>query len=319
MIYIFGEKYYNFSNGNVGNPAILLLTGGTAYLDAVTLFGWDLDKNPERETFVDSLVNNGFDVFVKAGKFTYPSDELNRVAFWLQENGYDIRHLFGYSAGGLVVLHASQYAPYWSSGIACCAPCNWDEWSNEEIYQTAHTAANTQLPLDFVAPIEDFTHSQMLTYYEKDLVKKIWHDWENGHDPFENRSLIGEELDQISIEWFTHNNLIARMPPIPRFWLTMVKFTGGTTNPSEGIYNFDYKYIVEMEAFPEEDYKFKKWHINSEIDIRNPTTIIMDRDYEVFSYFTKIADEEPRPAPPIFVTLVGLGIIGLAVWLVSKT
>jgi len=109
------KVFYLWRSDRATDRVVLILTGGIAREDYVNCYSYDTERNSLRDTFIADLVRNGFDVLCIAHEAYPPYGAgwgdyfIYYVGKWLKTKGYVHRHLFGYSAGGVVALHKAIY------------------------------------------------------------------------------------------------------------------------------------------------------------------------------------------------------------------
>jgi hypothetical protein len=83
----------------------------------------------------------------------------------------------------------------------------------------------------------------------------------------------------------------------------------GTTDPSPGLYEYDYGTKVKCTALPNSGYKFKRWLVDTTYySTDNPITLTMDQSHGLLAYFESTAPPPPPPAPKHKLTIsVGEG------------
>jgi hypothetical protein len=86
--------------------------------------------------------------------------------------------------------------------------------------------------------------------------------------------------------------------PPPTYKLTISSTSGGTTDPSPGIYDYDGGDTATVTAIPEIDYYFDHWELDSVSKTENPINIIMNKDYTLLAVFGTIVP------PPVGETIL---------------
>ena len=77
------------------------------------------------------------------------------------------------------------------------------------------------------------------------------------------------------------------------YTLTITATAGGTTDPTPGTYTYPAGTTVEVTAFPDADYVFDHWELDTvDVGSANPYTVLMDEDHTFKAVFTY------SPAPP---------------------
>ena len=80
---------------------------------------------------------------------------------------------------------------------------------------------------------------------------------------------------------------------IQQYTLSIVAGTGGTTEPSLGIYIYDFGTQVTIKAMPNSGYEFSGWSGDAS-GTTNPITITMNSDKSITANFSAVEDEEPE-------------------------
>ena len=81
----------------------------------------------------------------------------------------------------------------------------------------------------------------------------------------------------------------------PTYYDLVIKIRGeGSTNPEPGIYEYERDEMVEIEAEPEEGYKFENWHGSVQEPEKANTSIIMEDNKNVSAIFVEKGDEEDK-------------------------
>jgi len=77
------------------------------------------------------------------------------------------------------------------------------------------------------------------------------------------------------------------------YQLTITTTSGGTTDPVPGTYTYAVDSSVEVTAFPDADYVFDHWELDTvDVGSTNPYTVLIDEDHTLKAVFTY------SPAPP---------------------
>jgi len=102
---------------------------------------------------------------------------------------------------------------------------------------------------------------------------------------------IGSE-NPVTVYVGSSHALKAFFTPIT-YQLIITTTSGGTTNPVPGTYTYAVDSSVEVTAFPDADYVFDHWKLDSvDVGSANPYTVLMDEDHTLKAVFTY------SPAPP---------------------
>lgn len=232
------------------NKIAIVLFGAWVYYDHVSILVRSIDvlgesppeKTLEKIQFLDGLIDSGFSVLTPRNDQTYPSYTMyDQGSTWIYDAvmNQSYRHvfLFGFSGGGVVVGSEIQkdYATRFSAAVMASAPVDWDEWSSNSIFQSAHNASKAKVATCFVEGVHDGYNSDMLLYYNNTLVHKEWHDWNSEHvifgqndtqPPYENASTV-------VVNWYNKVH-----PPSTPFTPTgnTTVFAGGSYTYSSGTF-----------------------------------------------------------------------------------
>jgi len=233
IIDIAGKPYYFWSTGKKTSIFLVLFGGhlsadsdcwndfhesqnGRGYrrLEINELYRQDFfgsEYTIEKEQFVEELATM-HDVISPATGTAYsppdcrPNDFISKACYWMWEQGYADRHLFGFSVGAVAVAdYITRYPNNFSTACLASAPVNWDniEGGIDELSQSAHRADRAAPRGGYkddgtwkydgtwvwgIAPLQDFTHPQVHAYIDPFRYPdpKSWmvFDWPSGHDVF---------------------------------------------------------------------------------------------------------------------------------------
>ena len=87
-------------------------------------------------------------------------------------------------------------------------------------------------------------------------------------------------------------SMTLRLPRNVTYTLNLKAQTGGTTNPSPGIYGLDKDVEVEVFAVPDYQYVFNCWSGDAAGD-ENPLSVVMNRDKEIIAQFLNDIPDAP--------------------------
>jgi hypothetical protein len=219
--------YWNHSSSQSQKVAISLF-GGYAYqspprVRILSVFTQDSDFTKEKA--INGLYENGFDIIspkkhrdAQGEYIDYDknSDWIYNATTWLLGKGYHYICLFGFSAGGVATAYDIQkdYASIFSAAMITSAPVDWDSFSSDPIFQSAHTAHKVKTCTSFIAGVNATEYPQMSFYFNNTNVHKEWHKWNSGHDifPFTCLTHPGETVSQATDRWFTPHSVPLRSP-----------------------------------------------------------------------------------------------------------
>ena len=77
---------------------------------------------------------------------------------------------------------------------------------------------------------------------------------------------------------------------LPKECLSISTYTGGTTDPAPGIYDYDYGESVTVTASAYSGYAFSHWLFDGATVYDNPITVTMDSDHTLKAYFSRVND-----------------------------
>jgi hypothetical protein len=215
-VYEGGQWWYYWNSTNSRKLAIVLFGGSTNGFRAWVKSLYD-QWTWDQEYFILQLCQNGFDVINNNNTMEYNMTYNSWIydAAVSMVDRYDYIHLFGFSAGGIVVAYEIQKAnaSIYSSAMVASAPVDVG-WG---ICNTAETANETRVCVSFIAPKDDGFYFHMAKYFNNTDVHKDWHKWENGtdpHDPFPDNCLThpGENVSQAAINWFNKHSVVLKNP-----------------------------------------------------------------------------------------------------------
>ena len=112
---------------------------------------------------------------------------------------------------------------------------------------------------------------------------------------FDHWEFDGEDIgseNPITVYVGSSHALKAFFTPIT-YQLTITTTSGGTTDPVPGTYTYAVDSSVEVTAFPDADYVFDHWELDTvDVGSTNPYTVLIDEDHTLKAVFTY------SPAPP---------------------
>jgi len=186
---------FHFSNIK---PSLVVAFGGGYDRPNVTI------STPEEKIlqFCRDMAKS-FDVAL-VSDFIFPDSKGTLDDFFARElTLYEHVHLFGISAGAVVVMYYAQESTNISSGIVCSAPADYSPLTGpkpQHYWHLAETANMTKIPLMFVIPsLDENFAEQMLKYYERDPVEKCIVYWNTTHNPLDWEPY---QLSMVSLWWF---------------------------------------------------------------------------------------------------------------------
>jgi hypothetical protein len=197
-----GLSYTLYHTASQRQSLVMVFGGGWAGNNVETT---STTMHDQLDSFAKILVQT-YDV-VLVNDLYYPSNKSALDSFFLHNQElYRCIHMFGISAGAIIVMAYAQQESAFASSIICSAPADYYPLFDrpEPMYHLGNTANQTKIPLLFILPSldEDFC-SQMTTYYSRDTTEKQLVYWNVQHNPFEWQPT---EFATLCMRWFEGEN-----------------------------------------------------------------------------------------------------------------
>jgi len=111
----------------------------------------------------------------------------------------------------------------------------------------------------------------------------------------------------------TFGNLILH----PRYYLTIVTTTGGTTSPAPGVYDYGWGEVATVTALPSGGYAFDYWKLDGNTSYSNPINVTMYYNYTLTAYFKSAPPAVGGMAAPIIIQMNEPNLLSPLIWLAS--
>jgi len=106
---------------------------------------------------------------------------------------------------------------------------------------------------------------------------------------FDHWELDGDDVgstNPISVTMNTDHTLHAVFSWVGTYNLTITTTTGGTTNPTPGIYEYTAGAVAVVSAIPDTDYAFYRWELDGDdVGSTNPISVTMNTDHTLHAAF----------------------------------